>query len=88
MSELFFTHQVPDAQQLLKLLRHWIMLHGHEDGVEHDAQCDTEVNKRVHDDGVEPLLQPPPAAAAVPLQEDVSEGIPPHGTRPLVILKV
>lgn len=58
------------------------MLHGHEDSVEDDADGDAEVNKRVHYEGVETLFEPLPATAAIPLQEDVSEGVPTSRTRP------
>lgn len=62
------------------------MLHGHEDGVEDDADGDGEVDERVHYDGVKPLFQPPPTATTVPLQEDIGEGVPAWRTRPLVVL--
>lgn len=64
------------------------MLHGHEDGVEDNADGDAEVDKWVHDDGVEPLFEPSPTATTVPLQEDVGKGVPTWRTRPLFILKV
>lgn len=44
------------------------MLHGNEDGVKNEADDDPEVKERVCDQGVEPLFEPPPAAAAVPPQ--------------------
>lgn len=52
------------------------MLHGHEDGVKDNTNCDAKVYKRVHDNGVEPLFEPLPAATTVPLQKDVGEGVP------------
>lgn len=61
------THQISDAQKLLKVLCHWIMFHCHKHGVEDDAYCDAEVNKWVHDNGIEQLFEPSPAATAVPL---------------------
>lgn len=81
------TDQIPNTQQLLKLLCHWIMLHSHEDSVEDDADGDGEVHKWIHNNDEEPLLEPSPTATTVPLQEDVSERIPTWRTRPLVILK-
>lgn len=82
------TDQVANAQQLFKLLSHWVMLHGHEDGVEDDADGDGKIDKWIHDDGVQQFFQPPPTTTAVPLQEDVSKRIPAWRTRPLVLLKV
>lgn len=64
------------------------MFHGHKDGVKNNADGDAEVNERVHDNGVEPLFEPQPTAATVPLQEDVSKCIPTRRTWPLFILKV
>lgn len=53
---IIITHQISNAQQLLKVFCHWIMLHGHEDSVENNADSDSEVNKWVHDDGVQQLF--------------------------------
>ena len=64
------------------------MFHGHEDGVEDDADSDAQVHERVHDDGVEPQFEPPPTATTIPLQEDVGEGIPTWRTWTLVISEV
>lgn len=85
---LVFAHQVSDTQKLLELLRHWIVLHGHEDGVEDNADGDAEVQKGVHDDGVETLFDRTPTGTTVPLEEDVGEDIPTRRTWPLVILEV
>lgn len=73
---------------MLKVLCHWIMLHGHEDGVENNADGDAEVDERVHDDGVETLFEPSPTATTVPLEKYVGKGIPTWRTWPLVVLKV
>lgn len=64
------------------------MLHSHEDSVEDNADGDGEVDKWVRDNHVKPLLDPAPAAATVPLQEDVSKHIPTWRTWPLLTLKV
>lgn len=45
-----------------------------EDGTNDDAANDDQVKERVHDKGVELLFKPPPAATAVPLQEEVDAG--------------
>lgn len=85
---LFITDQISNTQKFLKVLCHWIMLHGHENCVEDNTDGDAEVNKWVHDNGVEPLFEPLPTATAVPLQADVSKGVPTWRTRPLVVFKV
>lgn len=64
------------------------MLHGHEGSVQDDADGDAEVNKWIHDDGIETLFEPSPTATTVPLQEDVGKGIPTWRTWPLIMLKV
>lgn len=80
------TDQVSNAQHLLELRCHWIVLHGHEQSVEDDADSDGEVEERVHDKGVEQLLEP--TVAAIPLQEDVSKGVPAWRTGSLVLFKI
>ena len=74
-----------DGQHRLKLLCHWIMLHGHEEGVDDEADLDPEVEERVHHEGVEPLFEPPPTATTVPLQEEVGTDEPTWRTRPRVL---
>lgn len=64
------------------------MIHGHEDGVEYEADDDPKVKERVHDEGVELLFEPLPTATTVPLQEEVGEDQPTWRTRPLVLLKL
>lgn len=64
------------------------MLHGHEDSVKDNADCDAKIDKWVHDKEVEALFDPKPTAAAVPLQKDVGEGIPTWRTGSLIVLKV
>lgn len=64
------------------------MLHCHEDCVEDDADGNTEINKGIHDDGIETLFEPSPTVTTVPSQEDVGKDIPTWRTRPLILLKV
>lgn len=51
------------------------MLHGYEDDVDDDTDDNPEVKEGVRDDGMEPLFQPPPTTATVPLQEELSNGV-------------
>lgn len=64
------------------------MFHGHEDGVEDDADDDPEVKERVHDKGLEALFEPPPTATTVPLEEEVGEGEPTRRTRAVLLLRL
>lgn len=41
-------YQVPHGQHVLKLLCHGVMLHGHEECVEHNADGDAQVHEGVH----------------------------------------
>lgn len=81
-----FSDQVSNAQHVTEGIRHRVMLHGHEDGVEDNADGDSQVDKWIHDDDIQPLFDPPPAATAVPLQEEVGKTVPTWRTRPLVLL--
>lgn len=81
-------HQIPDVQEPLKVWSHGVVVHGHEDGVEDDAEGDAEVDKGICDDGQEKAFDLPPAATAIPLQEDGGQGKPAGRTRPLVLLQV
>lgn len=46
------------------------MFQSHEDDVDDEADDDRKVEERVCDEGREPLFEPPPTAATVPIQED------------------
>lgn len=81
-------HQIPDVQEPLKVWRHGVVVHGHENGVENDADGDTEVDQGICDDGQENAFDSPPAATAIPLQEDGGQGIPAGRTRSLFLLQV
>lgn len=64
------------------------MLHGHEKGVEHDADGDCQVNEGVHHHKVYPLFKDDPRRAAVPLQERVRKFVPAWRARPLSLLQL
>lgn len=51
------SHQVASRQDALKLLSHRVVLHCHEKGVEHNADGDGQINKRVHDNQVDDVLK-------------------------------
>lgn len=42
------TYQIAYVQHVVKLLRHLVMLQGHEERVQHNAEGDGEVSKWVH----------------------------------------
>lgn len=42
------TYQIAYVKHVVKLLRHLVMLQGHEERVQHNAKGDGEVSKRVH----------------------------------------
>lgn len=50
------------------------MLQAAEDDVDDEADDNPEVKERVCDGGMEPAFEPTPAAATVPLQEELSTG--------------
>ena len=81
------SYQIPHWQHVIKLRSHWIVLHGHEDSVENDADGDTQVHKRVHHHKVHPLLKEHPGRTAIPLQKDVRKLVPARGTWPLKVIK-
>lgn len=59
---------------MFKLHSQWKVVHGHEHNVNNEADDDPQVEERAHDEGVDSLFEPPPAAAAVPLQKEVGQG--------------
>lgn len=64
------------------------MLHGHEQCVEHDADGDGQVHKRVHHHEMHPLFKDHPFLAAVPLEERVGKLVPGRRARPLSLLQL
>lgn len=50
------SHQVSNRQDILKVGCHGVVLHGHEEGVENNANGDGKVYERVHHNQVHNLL--------------------------------
>ena len=70
------SYQVADAQHAIELVRHGVVLQSHEQGVEHDADGDAQVQEGVHHHELHPLLHPQPPGAALPDQVPPREGDP------------
>ena len=66
-------YQVPNWQHTAELLCHGIVLHGHEKGIQDNADGDGQVNKRVHYDQVDEMFHLQPWFTAVPNQTHVSK---------------
>lgn len=64
------------------------MLHGHEKSVEHNTDSDGQVNKRVHDNQVDNVLDLQPHRTALPDEEGVGELIPTRRALPLRFLQL
>lgn len=82
------SHQVPDREHVLKVRRHWIMLHGHEECVQHDADRDGQVDEGIHHNQIDDLLDLQPFRAALPDQEGVGKLVPTWRTRTLRLLQL
>lgn len=65
---------------MVEVLGHGVVLHGHEEGVEHDADGDTQVHKGVHDDQVDDVFELHPRGTAVPDEDFVRALVPPRWT--------
>ena len=70
------TYQVPDREDVVELRGHGIMFHGHEQGVEYDADGDGQVHEGVHHHRVDDPLETQPHRTAVPDQIGVGKLIP------------
>ena len=70
------SYQVSDAQHAVELVGHGVVLHGHEERVEDDADGDGQIQEGVHHHDLHQLLHPQPAGAALPHQVTVGEGVP------------
>lgn len=81
-------YQISDGEHVLELRGHGMMLHCHEQGVQHDADGDGQVNERVHDNQVHDLLQLDPVRVALPDQERVGKFVPARGTLPLGLFQL
>lgn len=73
---------------MLELGGHGVVLHGHEQRVQHDADGDGQVNKRIHDNQVHNLLQLHPVWVALPDQECVGKFVPARGALPLGLFQL
>lgn len=81
------THQIAYRQHVLKVGRHGVVLHGHEEGVEDDTDSDGQVHEGIHDYQVYNLLDLNPSWGTFPDQECVRKLIPAWRTLPLRLLQ-
>lgn len=65
-----------------------MVLHGHEQCVEDDADGDGQVHKWVHDDQVHDLLQFDPVGVTLPDEESIGEFIPARRALPLRLFQL
>ena len=72
-------YQVAHREHVVKVLSHGVVLHGHEEGVEHDADGDAQVHKGVHDNQEDNMLELHPRGTAVPDEHFVCTLVPPWG---------
>lgn len=70
------TYQIAYVQHVVKLLGHLVVLQGHEERVQHNAEGDGEVSKRVHYHKLDKFLDQKPKWAAIPNEEFNSEVVP------------
>lgn len=70
------SYQVPDGEHAVELVSHGIVLHGHEERVEDDADGDGEVQEGVHHHDLHQLLHLKPHRAALPNQVTVGKRVP------------
>lgn len=64
------------------------MLHGHEKSVQHNTDCDGQVDKRVHDNQIDNVLDLQPKRTALPDEEGVGKLIPARRALPLRFLQL
>lgn len=76
---LSLPYQVAHGEHVVKVLGHGVVLHGHEEGVEHDADGDAQVHKGVHNDQEDNVLELHPRGTAVPDEHFVRTLVPPWG---------
>lgn len=69
-------YQVAYRQHGVELLSHWVVLQSHEEGVEHNAYGDTQVQERIHHHVLHPLFNLPPPGAALPDQVPLGKRVP------------
>ena len=73
------TCQVSDCEDSVEFFSHGVMLHGHEKGVEDDANRDGQIHKWVHDHHVDNLFDFQPCWTTIPDQTGVGKSIPAGG---------
>lgn len=70
------SYQISYSQDVFKLWCHGMVLHGHKQGVQDNADGDGQVHKRVHDDQVHNLFQFYPVRVTLPDEEGIGKFIP------------
>lgn len=73
---------------MLKIGCHWIVLHGHEEGVEDNTDGDGQVNKWIHDNQVNYMLDLQPIGKALPDEEGIGKLVPAGRALPLRLLQL
>lgn len=81
------SNQVASGQDALEMGSHRVVLHGHEEGVEDNTDGDGKVDKWVHDNQVDDMLDLQPKWKALPDEEDVGKFVPAGRTLPLRLLQ-
>lgn len=67
---------------------HWVVLHGHEEGVEDNTDGDGQVNKWVHYNQVDYVLDLQPIGKALPDEEVIGKLVPTGRALPLRLLQL
>ena len=70
------SYQISYRQDMLKLWRHRMVLHGHKQCIQDNADGDGQVHKRVHNNQVHNLLHFYPVGVALPDEESIGKFIP------------
>lgn len=70
------SYQVSDGEHAIELVCHRVMLHGHEERVEDDADSDGQVQEGIHHHDLHQLLHLQPEGAALPHQVTVGKDVP------------
>ena len=87
-SSISVSHQVSNSKNPLKLFSHGVVLHGHEESIEDNTDGDGQVNKWVHDNQVDYVLDLQPDGRALPDEEDVGKLVPTGRALPLRLLQL
>lgn len=70
------SYQIAHRQHSVEFLSHGVVLQGHEEGVQHNAYGDTQIQERVHHHVLHPLFNLPPPGAALPNQVPLGKRVP------------